>query len=177
MLQIAPAVLIAAAVTATQPVPLRRPLGADERRAAEAYLKDSLALTEALFDRGRKLGELLGALLQGQMTDTGPVRTGLKESLSFVDERIAHFKTKAAPKFPEMSRYRTVFMDYLAWERQFFVTWIGDSLKVLENPKLSSEEKKRLLIEGTNAQAAEEKVRTTRIDAAMAEVNAALKRR
>jgi len=174
MLHVAPAVLIAAAVTATEPAPVRSPLSDEDRRAAQSYLTESVAMTRQLPDRGKKLGGMLAALLQGQFKNGNPVRAELKAALAFFDENIAYFKRKPAPKFPQMSKFRTVFLDFLGWERQFLVTWIGDSLKILENPKLGRDEKQRLLIQATNAHLDEEQNQSLNFDFAVATLSAAV---
>ena len=173
MLHVAPAVLIAAAVTATQPVPARPPISDEERRTAQLYLTESVAMTRQLGDRAKRLGGMLAALLQGQAKNGNPIRAELKAALSFVDQKTAYFKTKPAPKFSEMSKFRTVFLDYLGFERQFLVTWIGDSLKVLEDPKLGRDEKKRLLIQAATAHRDEEQDRALDFDVAVAALSAA----
>jgi hypothetical protein len=76
-----------------------------------------------------------------------------------------------------MTAYRKVFLGYLAWERDFFVRWTAETLKVLEDPKLARDEKTRLFIDKTNAEAAGEKIESSKVDAALAEANAALIRK
>jgi hypothetical protein len=177
MIHVAPAILLAAAVAATQPIPLKRPVSADERTSAEAYLKESLALTGELFEHGKALGKMLADVAQGRTKNGDGARTELKSSLSWIDGKIDQLKKKPAPTFSEMSAYRKVFLGYLAWEREFFVRWTAETLKVLEDPKLSGDEKKRLFIDKTNAEAAAEKVQSSKVDAALADVNAALNRK
>jgi hypothetical protein len=86
-------------------------------------------------------------------------------------------RKKPVPQISEISAYKKVFLGYLAWERQFFVRWTAETLKVLENPKLGDEEKLRLFVDKTNAEAAGEKIESSKVDAALAEANAALNRR
>src|SRR4029079_14234996 len=177
MVHVAPAILIAAAVAATQPIPLKRPMSADERTAAEAYLKESLALTQDLFEHGKRLGTMLADVAQGRTKNGDAARAELKFSLSWVDGKIDSMKKKPVPKGSEMTAYRKVFLGYLAWERDFFVRWTAETLKLLEDPKLARDEKTRLFIDKTNAEAAGEKIESSKVDAALAEANAALIRK
>ncbi len=177
MVHVAPAILIAAAVAATQPTPLKRPMTADERGPAEAYLKESIALTHDLFEHGKTLGQMLADVAQGRAKNGDAARAELKSSLSWVDRKIDYMKKKAVPKVSEITAYQKVFLGYLAWERDFFVRWTAESLEVLENPKLASDEKRRLFIDKTNAEAAGEQIESSKVNAALADANAALIRR
>ena len=177
MVHVAPAILIAAALAATQPIPLKRPMTADERAPAEAYLKESLALTHDLFEHGKRLGTMLGDVARDQTKTGDAARAELKSSLSWIDGKIDYMKKKPVPQVSELSAYRKVFLGYLAWEREFFVRWTAESLKVFEDPKLASDEKRRLFIDKTHAEAAAEKIESSKVDAALAEANAALNRK
>jgi hypothetical protein len=81
---------------------------------------------------------MLADVAQGRTKNGDAARTALKSSLSWVDGKIDQFKKKPAPKFSEVTAYRKVFLGYLAWEREFFVRWTAETLKVLEDPKLAA---------------------------------------
>jgi hypothetical protein len=165
MLYVAPSILLVAAVAAAQPVPAKPGPDEAQKRAAAAWLKDGIDWTNQLTTYGETLGKMLGPIIDGKSGDA--MRAELKRTKAALDDKLAYFKGRPSPAFPEMNAFRTVFLDYLAWENRIFVTLMGDLLKIAEDRKKNRAQKEPALMQVLQSSDRDEQGWKAKISASM----------
>ena len=181
MLALAHAFLIVAAVDAgaaraAPPDAAPYALSEDDRRAADHYVKEGLEWTKELTSIGERLGNTLADVIEGKQNGKA-MRAEIKRVSALVDDRLAYFRARTAPGFAEMSAFRALFVEYLAWERRSFIRMMGDALKIAESRDRSREQKGDALLKVVRAYDAEERVWKAKFDPAQAAVYAAINRK
>ena len=176
MLHLAPSILLAAVVAAAQPVPAKRALDAEQKSAADAWVKDGVVWTNELQSLGEKVGRMLPLLLDGKLNGEA-VRAEIKRAGAKMDARLDDFKARPSPAFAEMKAYRTLFLDYLVWEGRMFVTMMNDLSRIAEDKKVKREKRLEALLEIMHAQEGEENVWKAKLEAAKKTVYAAINRK
>ena len=181
MLTLAHAFLIVAAVDAGPPraapdAGAPYALNEDDRRAADHYVKEGLEWTQELTSIGETLGNTLADIIEGKQNGKA-MRAEIKRVSALVDDRLAYFRARTAPGFPEMVAFRTLFVDYLAWERRSFIKMMDDALKIAESKKQSREQKGEALMKVARAYDGEERVWKAKFDPVRAAVYAAINRK
>jgi hypothetical protein len=181
LLALAHAFLIVAAVDAgparaAPPDAAPSALSEDDRLAADHYVKEGLAWTKELTSIGETLGNTLADVIEGKQNGKA-MRAEIKRVSALVDDRLAYFRARAAPGFPEMSTFRTLFIEYLAWERRSFIKLMGDALKIAESKNQSREQKGDALLKVVRAYDAEERVWKAKFDPVQAAVYTAISRK
>jgi hypothetical protein len=176
MLYAAPSILLAAAVAAAQPVPVKPGPDQEQKNAAAAWVKDGLAWTNELTAHGEKLGKMLAPILDGKENGDA-MRAELKKSKEALDAKLEYFKGRPSPAFPEMKAFRTTFLDYLAWENRIFVTLMSDLLKIAEDKKMDRAKKEQVLMKRLRASESDENAWKAKIEASLQAVQAAVNRK
>ena len=176
MLHLAPSILLAAAVAAAQPVPAKPALDAEQKSAAEAWVKDGLAWTNELTSMGEKLGAMLPPVLDGKQSGAA-MRAEIKRTGAKLDAKLDYFKARPSPTFAEMNAFRTIFLEYLAWEGRIFVTLMNDLSKIAEDKKINREKKADALLKTLHAQEGDENAWKAKIATSMKAVYAAINRK
>jgi hypothetical protein len=151
-------------------------LSEDDRRAADHYVKEGLEWTKELTSIGERLGNTLADVIEGKQNGKA-MRAEIKRVSALVDDRLAYFRARTAPGFAEMSAFRALFVEYLAWERRSFIGMMGDALKIAESKNRSREQKGDALLKVVRAYDAEERVWKAKFEPAQAAVYAAINRK
>lgn len=175
MLYVAPSILLAAAIAAAQPVPTMSAPDGEQKRAAAAWVQDGVAWTNQLTAYGENLGKMLPPILDGKPGNE--MRTELKRTKAAVDAKLASFRARPSPAFAEMSAFRAVFLDYLAWENRTLVTLMGNLLKIAENQKMERAQREKALLETLRSTENDENAWKAKLAASMQAVQAAVNRK
>jgi hypothetical protein len=173
LLALAHAFLIVAAVDAAPPRAAPYALSEEDRRAADHYVKEGDAWTRELTSLGENLGNMLADVLDGKQTGKA-VRAEIKRAASVVEGRLAYFKARPSPAFPEMVAFRTLFLDYIAWEGRTFVRAMNEMLKIAEDKKRARDARAEALLKAMRAAEAEERVWKAKFEPVQAAVYAAI---
>ena len=177
MLSIAHAFVILAAVETGARAPVATAsISAADRAAADQFIKDGFAWTRELTTMGEKLGHMLVDVLDGKQTGAG-VRAEIKRVSGVIDERLAQFKARPSPAFPEMVAFRTLFLDYLAWEGRVFGPMMNEGLKIVDDKKQARDARADALIKKLQSFDAEEQPWKARLQTSMKSVYAAVNRK
>ena len=175
MLALAPAFLILAAADAA---PTREALAAideGDRRAADYWVKEGYEWTQELSSFGEALANMFVNAGNGPQARTA-VRAEVKRVAALLDDRVSYFKARPSPGFPEMVGFRTIFVDYLVWERRTFAQGMNEALRIVENKKQTREERAAALVKMGNAWDRDEKIWKAKIQTAAKAVYAAMRR-
>jgi hypothetical protein len=173
LLALAHAFLIVAAVDAAPSRAAPHALTEEDRRAADRYVKEGDAWTHELTSLGENLGNILADVLDGKQTGKA-MRAEIKRAAAIVDARIAYFKARPSPAFPEMVAFRRLFIDYVAWEGRTFVKAMNDMLKIAEDKKRPRDARAEALLKAMRAADAEERVWKAKFEPVQAAVYAAI---
>jgi hypothetical protein len=179
VLAIAHALLIFAAVDPGVGAPARAAtttVTAADRAAADQFIKDGFAWTRELTSMGEKLGNMLVQVLDGKQSGDA-VRAEIKRVSGVIDQRLAQFKARPSPAFPQMVAFRAQFLDYLAWEGRVFGPMIGEGLEIVENRKQTRDARADALIKKLQSFDAEEQPWKARLQTSMKDVYAAINRK
>jgi hypothetical protein len=174
MLHVA-SILLAAALAAAQPVPAKHALDAEQKIAADGWMKDALAWTKQLTSYGEKMGSMLPPVLDGKQNGNA-MRAELKRTAVSLDVKLTYFKAHPSPAFAEMDAFKTCFVDYLVWENRVFVALMSDLIKIAEDKKMKRDKKEAALLQTLHAQESEENAWKAKIQTSMKAVNAAINR-
>jgi hypothetical protein len=151
-------------------------LGEDDRRAADHYVKEGLEWTQELTSHGETLGNMLADVIEGKQTGAA-MRAEIKRVKVVVDDRLAYFKARPSPRFPEMVAFRALFIDYLAWEGRTFVRMMNEMATIAEDKKRTREAKGDALLKAMRAYDVEERAWKAKFEPAQAAVYAAINRK
>jgi hypothetical protein len=176
MLHVAPSILLAAALAAAQPVPAKRALDAEQKSAADGWVKDAIAWTTALTSYGEKMGNMLPPVLDGKQNGNA-MRAELKRTAVLLDDKLAYFKARPSPAFAEMAAFKTGFVDYLVWENRVYVALMSDLIKIAEDKKMKRDKKEAALLQTLRSQESEENAWKAKIEASMKAVYGAINRK
>jgi len=176
MSNVAPAILIATIVASAQAGPTARPPTDEQKRAADAWVRDAYAWADQLTKLGEGLGEMLADVLDGKQRSDALAKR-LKQNTALMDEKAGAFKARPAPAFAEMTAFKRAFLDYLAWEKELIVGWIGGAVRIADDKKLTAAQKKQAVSDSLHANEKDEDARKEQIQTAMKAVYAALNRK
>jgi hypothetical protein len=176
VLTLAHAFLIVAAVEAAPSRAAPTVISEEDGRAADHYVKDGTSWTRELTSLGEGVGNMLADVLDGKQTGK-VMRAEIKRVAGVIDDRLASFKARPSPGFPEMVAFRTLFIDYIAWEGRAFVRVMNDMLKIAEDKKRARDAKAEALLKAMRASDAEERVWKAKLEPAQAAVYAAINRK
>jgi hypothetical protein len=116
-------------------------VGKADRDAADVFAKEAHAWTQELTTRGETLGGLLVDVIEGKSKNGDLVRGELKLLGKWLDDKAEYFAARPSPGFIEMTAFRKVLLDYIAWERKVLATGFGEYLKIAEDGRLSRDQK------------------------------------
>ncbi|HMF41836.1 MAG TPA: hypothetical protein VKQ32_14260 [Polyangia bacterium] len=177
MFQVAPSVLFIAAVAATQPVPAKRRLTDDEKRAADSYVKAAYAWIDDVSARCLKIGYMLSDVMHGIASNGDATRAEIKSLQRLFDAKARPFDAAPSPKFAEMVAFRRLYLDFVAMQRPSIERGLPAVLALAEDRRLPEDERVRQVLAKLHEQDFDGPMWTGKLDAAKKAVDAALKRR
>ena len=177
MLGLAPSILIAAAVAAAQPVPVKRRLTDDEKRAAEAYVKDAYAWIDDVSARCTRIGHMLSDVMHARASNGDATRAEIKSLQALFDIRSHPFDAAPSPRFAEMITFRRLYLDFVAMQRPFVESGSLAAVAMAEDRRLPEDERVRKVLAFLREHDFDGQAWTAKLDAARKAVEAALKRR